>query len=58
MLILQPFMYFIVYFIAIFSTTGQLLHSFAVGNAPYAVVVDYNGDILVSLCTYKQLAVY
>ena len=44
--------------IAIFSTIGQLIHSFAVGTAPYAVAVDYNGDLLVSLNGHKQVAVY
>ena len=44
--------------IAIFSTTGQLIHSFAVGTYPYAVAVDYNGDLLVSLCAHRQVAVY
>ena len=44
--------------IAIFSTTGQLIRCFAVGTAPYAVAVDYNGDFLVSLNGHKQVAVY
>ena len=44
--------------IAIFSRTGQLIHSFAVGTYPYAVAVDYNGDLLVSLNVHKQVAVY
>ena len=44
--------------IAIFSTTGQLIHSFTVGTYPYAVAIDYSGGLLVSMYTYKQVAVY
>ena len=44
--------------IAIFSTTGQLIRCFAVATLPYAVAVDYNRDLLVSLNAHKQVVVY
>ena len=44
--------------VAIFDTMGQLLHSFQVGSSPRGLAIDHNGDLLVTLYSTKQVAVF
>ena len=44
--------------VVIFNTTGQLIHSFQVPSRPYGLAIDYNGDLLVTLCRDRQVAVF
>ena len=44
--------------VAIFNTMGQLIHSFQVGSSPYGLAIDHNGDLLVTLFSTKQVAVF
>ena len=44
--------------VVIFNTTGVLIHRFQVGSAPYGLAIDHNGDLLVTLCNDKQVAVF
>ena len=44
--------------VVIFNTTGQLIHSFQVPSEPYGLAIDHNGDLLVTLFSDKQVAVF
>ena len=47
--------------VVIFETTGQVIHSFHVGQPPpkpYGLAIDHNGDLLVALSGYKQVAIF
>ena len=44
--------------VVIFNTTGQLIHSFLVPSQPYGLAIDHNGDLLVTLCRDRQVAVF
>ena len=44
--------------VVIFSTTGQLIHTFQVGSQPFGLAVDHNGDLLVTLDRDKQVAIF
>ena len=44
--------------VVIFNTTGQLIHSFQVPSQPYGLAIDHNGDLLVTLYSDKQVAVF
>ena len=44
--------------VVIFNTTGQLIHSFQVGSQPFGLVIDHNGDLLVTLDRDKQVAIF
>ena len=45
--------------VIIFNTTGQLIHSFVqVGPDPSGLAIDHNGDLLVTLFSNKQVAVF
>ena len=44
--------------VVIFNTMGQLIHSFQVGSNSYGLAIDHNGDLLVTLYTTNQVAVF
>ena len=44
--------------VVIFNTTGQVIHSFQVGSGPYGLAIDHNGDLLVTLNSDKQVAIF
>ena len=44
--------------VVIFNTMGQLIHSFQVGSNPYGLAIDHNGDLLVTLNSTNQVAVF
>ena len=44
--------------VVIFNTTGQIIHSFQVPSQPYGLAIDHNGDLLVTLYSDKQVAVF
>ena len=44
--------------VIVFNTTGQVTHSFQVPSQPYGLAIDHNGDLLVSLFSDKQVAVF
>ena len=44
--------------VVIFNTMGQLIHSFQVGSSPYGLAIDHNGDLLVTLNSTRQVAVF
>ena len=44
--------------VVIFNTMGQLIHSFQVVSYPFGLAIDHNGDLLVSLYSTKQVAVF
>ena len=44
--------------VVIFNTMGQLILSFQVGSCPYGLAIDHNGDLLVTLFSTKQVAVF
>ena len=44
--------------VVIFNTTGQIIHSFQVPSYLYGLAIDHNGDLLVTLCEAKQVAVF
>ena len=44
--------------VVIFNTMGQLIRSFQVGSGSYGLAIDHNGDLLVTLCDAKRVAVF
>ena len=44
--------------VVIFNTMGQLIHSFQVGSYPRGLAIDHNGDLLVTLFSTNQVAVF
>ena len=44
--------------IIIFNTTGQQIRSFRVPSQPHGLVIDHNGDLLVTLYNTNQVAVF
>ena len=44
--------------VVISDTTGQVIHSFQVGSGPYGLAIDHNGDLLVTLCNDKRVAIF
>ena len=44
--------------VVIFNTTGQIIHSFQVPSQPWGLAIDHNGDLLVTLCNAKQVAIF
>ena len=44
--------------VVIFNTMGQFIHSFHIGSSPYGLAVDDNGDLLVTLCDSRRVAVF
>ena len=44
--------------VVIFNTTGQIICSLQVGSPPYGLAIDHNGDLLVTLCKTKQVAIF
>ena len=44
--------------VVVFNTTGQVIHSFQVGSQPFGLAIDHNGDLLVTLCNDKQVAIF
>ena len=44
--------------VVIFDTTGQVIHSIQVGHGPFGLAIDHNGDLLVTLYSDKQVAIF
>ena len=44
--------------VVIFDTTGELIRRFQVGSPPFGLAIDHNGDLLVTLYSDKQVAVF
>ena len=44
--------------VVIFNTMGQLIYCFQVGSNPYGLAIDHNGDLLVTLCDSRRVAVF
>ena len=44
--------------VVIFNTMGQLILSFQVGCNPFGLAIDHNGDLLVTLNSTNQVAVF
>ena len=44
--------------VIIFNITGQLIHSVQVGPDPSGLAINHNGDLLVTLFSSKQVAVF
>ena len=44
--------------VVIFNTTGQVIHSFKVGSEPCGLAIDHSGDLLVTLYSGKQVAIF
>ena len=44
--------------VVIFDTTGQFIHSFQVDSQPFGLAIDHNGDLLVTLYSDEQVAIF
>ena len=44
--------------VVIFNTTGEVIHSFQVGSRPHGLAIQHNGDLLVTLYSDKQVAIF
>ena len=44
--------------VVIFNTTGQVIHWFRVGSGPFGLAIDHSGDLLVTLNSDKQVAIF
>ena len=44
--------------VVVFNTAGQVIHSFQVGSGLRCLAIDNNGELLVTLCHDKQVAIF
>ena len=44
--------------VVIFNTLGQVIHWFRVGSGPYGLAINHNGDLLVTLNSDRQVAIF